>query len=248
MHATHAERPRKRARPCRRPRRRSGVAPAQAELQLGIQDDALLTSQEPNAWPFAKGLDAQGRALQRRLGAGRHGAPEGARRPGRPRLRLQARRRDGAADRGDRRAEPVHDRQRAALGQRQPRAALRADERRRVRAVLRQRRVALLGHLHAARRAHAAAGGQELHGLERAQPRPVPDAAGPRRADGRAHVRGASCAPAPTPCTPSRRTRASPPGRSRAAARRAAHRRSPSSTPTTRPAARARRRSRSTRT
>jgi hypothetical protein len=33
-----------------------GVAPAQAELQLGIQDDALLTSQEPNAWPFAKGL------------------------------------------------------------------------------------------------------------------------------------------------------------------------------------------------
>jgi hypothetical protein len=33
-----------------------GVAPAHAELQLGIQDDALLTSQEPNAWPFAKGL------------------------------------------------------------------------------------------------------------------------------------------------------------------------------------------------
>ncbi len=33
-----------------------GVAPAQAELQLGIQDDALLTSQEPNAWPFAQGL------------------------------------------------------------------------------------------------------------------------------------------------------------------------------------------------
>jgi hypothetical protein len=33
-----------------------GVTPAQAELQLGIQDDALLTSQEPNAWPFAKGL------------------------------------------------------------------------------------------------------------------------------------------------------------------------------------------------
>ena len=30
--------------------------PAQAELQLGIQDDALLTSLEPNAWPFAKGL------------------------------------------------------------------------------------------------------------------------------------------------------------------------------------------------
>ena len=33
-----------------------GVVPAQAELQLGIQDDALLTSQEPNAWPFARGL------------------------------------------------------------------------------------------------------------------------------------------------------------------------------------------------
>ena len=33
-----------------------GVVPAQAELQLGIQDDALLTSLEPNAWPFAKGL------------------------------------------------------------------------------------------------------------------------------------------------------------------------------------------------
>jgi hypothetical protein len=33
-----------------------GVTPAQAELQLGIQDDALLTSQEPNAWPFAQGL------------------------------------------------------------------------------------------------------------------------------------------------------------------------------------------------
>jgi hypothetical protein len=32
------------------------AAPAQAELQLGIQDDALLTSQEPNAWPFAQGL------------------------------------------------------------------------------------------------------------------------------------------------------------------------------------------------
>jgi hypothetical protein len=33
-----------------------GVVPADAELQLGIQDDALLTSQEPNAWPFASGL------------------------------------------------------------------------------------------------------------------------------------------------------------------------------------------------
>jgi hypothetical protein len=33
-----------------------GVAPAQAELQLGIQDDALLTSQEPNAWPYTRGL------------------------------------------------------------------------------------------------------------------------------------------------------------------------------------------------
>ena len=33
-----------------------GTLPAQAELQLGIQDDALLTSQEPNAWPFARGL------------------------------------------------------------------------------------------------------------------------------------------------------------------------------------------------
>lgn len=33
-----------------------GAAPAQAELQLGIQDDALLTSQEPNAWPFTKAL------------------------------------------------------------------------------------------------------------------------------------------------------------------------------------------------
>jgi hypothetical protein len=33
-----------------------GAVPAQAELQLGIQDDALLTSQEPNAWPFARGL------------------------------------------------------------------------------------------------------------------------------------------------------------------------------------------------
>ena len=48
-----------------------GVVPAQAELQLGIQDDALLTSQEPNAWPFARGLAPEGRALQRRLGAGR---------------------------------------------------------------------------------------------------------------------------------------------------------------------------------
>jgi hypothetical protein len=34
-----------------------GVVPANAELQLGIQDDALLTSQEPNAWPLASGLD-----------------------------------------------------------------------------------------------------------------------------------------------------------------------------------------------
>jgi hypothetical protein len=34
-----------------------GAVPAQAELKLGIQDDALLTSQEPNAWPFARGLD-----------------------------------------------------------------------------------------------------------------------------------------------------------------------------------------------
>ena len=34
----------------------AGVAPASAGLQLGIQDDALLTSQEPNAWPFASGL------------------------------------------------------------------------------------------------------------------------------------------------------------------------------------------------
>ena len=68
-----------------------GVAPAQAELQLGIQDDALLTSQEPNAWPFAQGPHAQGRALQRRLGAGRGGAPDGAGRSGRPRVRLQAR-------------------------------------------------------------------------------------------------------------------------------------------------------------
>jgi hypothetical protein len=33
-----------------------GVVPAQAELKLGIQDDALLTSLEPNAWPFAQGL------------------------------------------------------------------------------------------------------------------------------------------------------------------------------------------------
>jgi hypothetical protein len=33
-----------------------GAAPAGAELKLGIQDDALLTSQEPNAWPFARGL------------------------------------------------------------------------------------------------------------------------------------------------------------------------------------------------
>ena len=33
-----------------------GVVPAQAELQLGIQDDALLTSQEPNAWLFTQGL------------------------------------------------------------------------------------------------------------------------------------------------------------------------------------------------
>ncbi len=33
-----------------------GVVPAQAELKLGLQDDALLTSQEPNAWPFAQGL------------------------------------------------------------------------------------------------------------------------------------------------------------------------------------------------
>ena len=48
-----------------------GVVPAQAELQLGIQDDALLTSQEPNAWPFARGLGAQGHPLQHRLGAGR---------------------------------------------------------------------------------------------------------------------------------------------------------------------------------
>jgi hypothetical protein len=32
------------------------AVPAQAELQLGIQDDALLTSSEPNAWPFAQGL------------------------------------------------------------------------------------------------------------------------------------------------------------------------------------------------
>jgi hypothetical protein len=33
-----------------------GAGSAQAELKLGIQDDALLTSQEPNAWPFAQGL------------------------------------------------------------------------------------------------------------------------------------------------------------------------------------------------
>jgi hypothetical protein len=33
------------------------AVPAQAELQLGIQDDALLTSQEPNAWPFTSALD-----------------------------------------------------------------------------------------------------------------------------------------------------------------------------------------------
>ncbi len=33
-----------------------GVVPAQAELQLGIQDDALLTSKEPNAWPYTRGL------------------------------------------------------------------------------------------------------------------------------------------------------------------------------------------------
>ena len=33
-----------------------GVVPAGAELQLGIQDDALLTSQEPNAWLFTQGL------------------------------------------------------------------------------------------------------------------------------------------------------------------------------------------------
>ena len=45
--------------------------------------------------------------------------PAVARRPGRSRLRLQARRRDGQADGRDRRAEPVHDRQLAALGQRQ---------------------------------------------------------------------------------------------------------------------------------
>jgi hypothetical protein len=33
-----------------------GAAPAQAELQLGLQDDALLTSQEPNAWLFTQNL------------------------------------------------------------------------------------------------------------------------------------------------------------------------------------------------
>jgi hypothetical protein len=32
------------------------VAPAQAALQLGIQDDALLTSSEPDAWPLTQGL------------------------------------------------------------------------------------------------------------------------------------------------------------------------------------------------
>ena len=64
---------------------------------------------------------SQGRALQRRLGAGRADAARLPRRPGRPRLRLQAGGRDGQADGRDRRAEPVHDRQLAALGQRRAR-------------------------------------------------------------------------------------------------------------------------------
>ena len=136
-----------------------------------------------------EGPHAEGHSLQHRLGAGGRSAPQGARRPGRPRLQLQARRHDGAPDGCNRRAEPVHDRQRAALGERQQGAELRAGEPRRLRAVLRQRRLALLGHLHAARRAPAAAGREELHRLERAEPRPVPDAAGPRRPDGRAQLR-----------------------------------------------------------
>ena len=60
-----------------------GVVPAQAELQLGIQDDALLTSQEPNAWPFAKGLAPK--VVRYNIGWEQvaPARPEGARRPGR---------------------------------------------------------------------------------------------------------------------------------------------------------------------
>ena len=225
-----------------------GVVPAQAELQLGIQDDALLTSQEPNAWPFARGLGPK--VIRYNIGWEQVAPtqPDGARRSGRSGLRLQARRRDGPADGRDRRAEPVHDRQRAEVGERQPRAALRAGQRRRLRPVLRRRRLALLGHLHAAGRARAAARRQELHGLERAQPRPVPAAAGPRRSDRRAHVRG--------PRARLRRCRARRlarrPGRRRADREpRRAGRRLADRVPRraiARPAARARRRSRSTRT
>ena len=107
-----------------------GVVPAQAELQLGIQDDALLTSKEPNAWPYARGLDPK--VIRYNIGWEQVAPtkPKAADDPADPALRLQARRHDGQADGRDRRAEPVHDRQFAALGEREPRAALRAGGRR----------------------------------------------------------------------------------------------------------------------
>ena len=92
-----------------------GVVPAQAELQLGIQDDALLTSGEPNAWPFAKGL-RPGSCATTSAGSRwrRCGRWLPTIRPTRP--TTSSTRTHGQADGRDRRAEPVHDRQRAALG------------------------------------------------------------------------------------------------------------------------------------
>ena len=82
-------------------------------------------------------------------------------------------------------ARPADDRAGAHLGQRRRGPARRATRRARLRRVLPRRRDPLLGQLHPARRGGAAAGGGQLHGLERAQPRPVP------RAPGSTWLRGA---------------------------------------------------------
>ena len=190
-----------------------GVAPAQAELQLGIQDDALLTSQEPNAWPFAKGLTPK--VVRYNIGweqvaKARPKAPRTIR-PIPPTTSSTPTRWPGRRRRSGRRACSRSSTRRAG-----PTATARpasrpssADDYGQFCGVVAWR---YSGTYTPPGSARPAARGEELHGLERAQPRPVPDAAGPRRADGRAHFAALvrACADAVHAVSPDARVAAGP--------------------------------------
>ena len=221
---------------------------ARGPLLLGVQDDALLTSAEPDAWPLAAPRSRPGVIRFNVAWNAVAADPAGRRgRPRRPGLPLRGRRPRGAPGRRDRRRAAADAGAGAGAG---PTAA----RRRRARRSTPPPTGASAAPWPAATRGTFTPAGADaplprgaaLHRLERAEPRAVPAAAGPRRPDRGAHrgpagarlrARGARRQPRrPRRPRPAREPRR--PGRPRAA-------RLPAP-PTAAPAARGPTRSRST--